>query len=145
MNMIRMDVPKKKLTEFCRSRHIRWMACFGSVVRDDFGPDSDVDLLVEFAPHHIPGWEIVEIEEDLSALLGGRKVDVINPKYLNRRLKDRVLAEAEVLYAEGWYPDLGDTLLNSWMQRLGMVSREFPNSVAYERRDVVYAPPRQKI
>jgi uncharacterized protein len=83
------------------SRHIRWMACFGSAVRDDFALDSDVDLLVEFAPDHTPGWEIVDIEEDLSALLGGRKVDVINPKYLNRRLKEQVLAEAEVLYAEG--------------------------------------------
>jgi uncharacterized protein len=99
--MIRIDVPKKKLTEFCRSRHIQWMACFGSAVREDFRPDSDVDLLVEFAPGHTPGWEIVDIEEELSILLGGRKVDVVNPKYLNRRLRDSVLAEAEVLYAEG--------------------------------------------
>ena len=99
--MIRLDVPNEKISEFCRSRHIRWMACFGSVVRDDFGPDSDVDVLVEFAPGHTPGLEIVDIEEDLSSLLGGRKVDMINPKYLNRRLKDRVLEEAEVLYAEG--------------------------------------------
>lgn len=99
--VIHIDVPEEKLTAFCRRRHIRWMACFGSAVRDDFGPDSDVDVLVEFAPDHTPGWEIVDIEEDLSTLLGGRKVDVINPKYLNRRLKDRVLAEAEVLYAEG--------------------------------------------
>jgi len=98
--MMRIDVSKEKVTEFCRSRHIRWMACFGSVLRDDFRPDSDVDLLVEFAPGHTPGWEIVEIEEDLSALLGGRKVDMVNPKYLNRRLRDRVLAEAEVIYAE---------------------------------------------
>lgn len=71
------------------------------MVRDDFGPESDVDILVEFAPDHTPGWEIIEIEEELSDLLGGRKVDVVNPNYLNRRLKDRVLAEAEVLYAEG--------------------------------------------
>ena len=49
-------------------------------VRDDFGPDSDVDVLVEFAPDHTPGWEIVDIEEDLSTLFGGRKVDVVNPK-----------------------------------------------------------------
>lgn len=99
--MFRIDIPKDKISEFCRSRHIRWMAAFGSAVRDDFGPDSDVDVLVEFAPGHTPGWEIVDIEEDLSALLGGRKVDLVNPKYLNRRLKDRALEEAEVLYAEG--------------------------------------------
>lgn len=99
--MIRIQVPREKLSEFCRNRHIRWLACFGSVVRDDFSPDSDVDLLVEFAPGHTPGLEIVDIEEDLSSLLEGRKVDLINPKYLNRRLKDRVLEDAEVLYAEG--------------------------------------------
>jgi predicted nucleotidyltransferase len=99
--MIRIEVPKKELSEFCRSRHIRWMAVFGSFLRDDFGPDSDVDFLIEFPPGHTPGWEILDIEEDLSALFGGRKVDIINRKYLNRRLRDRVPAEAEVLYAEG--------------------------------------------
>jgi uncharacterized protein len=99
--MMRIEVPKKELAEFCRSRHIRWMACFGSAARDDFAPDSDVDFLVEFAPGHTPGLEIIDIEEDLSALLGGRKVDIINRKYLNHRLRDRVLAEAEVIYAEG--------------------------------------------
>ncbi|MFH1113432.1 MAG: nucleotidyltransferase domain-containing protein [Pseudomonadota bacterium] len=67
--MIHINVPKEKLTASCRSRHIRWMACFGSAVRDDFGPDSDVDVLVAFAPDHTPGWDIVDIEEDLSALL----------------------------------------------------------------------------
>ncbi len=101
VNMIRVDVHKGRLEDFCRNRHIRWMACFGSAVRDDFGPNSDVDVLVEFAPGHSPGWEIVDIEEELSALLGGRDVDILNPKYLNRRLRDQVLAEAEVLFAEG--------------------------------------------
>ncbi len=101
MNLLRIDVPKEELEALCRNRHIRWMACFGSALRDDFGPDSDVDVLVEFAPGYTPGWEIVDIEEELSALLGGRDVDILHPKYLNRRLKDQVMAEAEVLYAEG--------------------------------------------
>jgi uncharacterized protein len=101
MNVMRIEVPKEKFVEFCRTRHIRWIACFGSVLRDDFRSDSDVDVLVEFAPGRTPGWEILDIEEDLSELLGGRKVDIVNPRYLNRRLKERVLAEAEVLYAEG--------------------------------------------
>jgi uncharacterized protein len=99
--MVRLQVPQEKLEAFCRSRHIRWIACFGSVLRDDFRSDSDVDFLVEFASGHTPGWEIVDIEDELSTLLGGRKVDIINPKYLNRRLRDRVLADAEVLYEEG--------------------------------------------
>ena len=60
-----------------------------------------MDVLIEFAPGHTPGWEIVDIEEELSGILGGRKVDIVNPKYLNRRLKNRVLSEAEVQYAEG--------------------------------------------
>jgi hypothetical protein len=99
--MAQIVVDKDKLAGFCRRRRIRRLALFGSVVRDDFGPESDVDVLVEFAPGHTPGLEIVDVEEELSDLLGGRRVDLVNPKYLNRRLKARVLAEAEVQYAEG--------------------------------------------
>jgi len=94
-------IPREKLAEFCRRRHIVRLSLFGSALGDDFGADSDVDMLVEFAPGHTPGLEIVDIEEELSELLGGRKVDLVNPKYLNRRLKDRILASAKVQYAEG--------------------------------------------
>ena len=96
-----ISIPKRRLDDFCRRRHIVRLAFFGSVLTDDFRPDSDVDALVEFAPGHTPGLEICDIEEELSRLLGGRKVDIVNPKYLNRRLKARVLASAEVQYAEG--------------------------------------------
>jgi predicted nucleotidyltransferase len=89
-----------KLTEFCRKRHIRRLSFFGSVLREDFAPESDVDVLIEFMAGHTPGLEIVDIEEELSALLGDRRVDLVNPKYLNPHLKDRVLADAEVQYAE---------------------------------------------
>ena len=78
------------------------MAMFGSAVRGELKPDSDVDLLVEFDPDRRPG--LVgrhELEQELSALFGGRRVDLVNPKYLNRRIRDRVLAEAEVQFAEG--------------------------------------------
>jgi predicted nucleotidyltransferase len=94
-------VDKGKLADFCRRHHIRKLSLFGSVLRDDFGPDSDVDVLVEFATGHTPGLAVVDVEEELSALLGGRRIDMVNPRYLNRRLKSRVLAEAEVQYAEG--------------------------------------------
>jgi hypothetical protein len=70
-------------------------------LRDDFRPDSDVDVLVEFQPERMVGWEIVTIEDELSQLFGGHKVDMINPKYLNHRLKDRILASAQVQYDEG--------------------------------------------
>jgi uncharacterized protein len=99
--MIRIGVPTDELRALCRRRHIRRLALFGSVLREDFRANSDVDMLVEFAPEHTPGLEIVDIERELSTLFGGRRVDLVNPRYLNRRLKDRVLAEAEELYAEG--------------------------------------------
>ena len=98
---MKIDVPKAKIEDFCRHNRIRRLSFFGSVLRDDFSPESDVDVLVEFAPGRTPGLAIVDVEEELSSLLGGRRVDVVNPKYLNRRLKSRVLAEAEVQYAEG--------------------------------------------
>jgi predicted nucleotidyltransferase len=89
------------LADFCRRHHIRRLSVFGSVLRDDFRPDSDVDVLVEFKPGHTPGWEIVDLEEELSGLFGGRRVDVVNPKFLNPRLRDAILNSARVQYAEG--------------------------------------------
>jgi uncharacterized protein len=94
-------VAKLSLADFCNRHHIRRLSLFGSALREDFRPDSDVDLLVEFQPGHTPGWEIVDLEEELSALFGGRRVDVVNPKYLNPRLRERILASAVVQYAEG--------------------------------------------
>ena len=99
--MARISPDREKIAEFCRKYHVRKLALFGSVLRDDFGPDSDVDVLMEFTPGHTPGLEIIDIEDELSNLLGGRRVDAVNPKYLNHRVKARVLAEAEVQYAEG--------------------------------------------
>ena len=101
MSTTNLNVPRQTLAAFCKRYHITRLAFFGSVLRDDFAPDSDVDALVEFAPGHTPGLEIVDIEEELSRLLGGRRVDLVNPRYLNPRLKDRVLSTAEVQYAEG--------------------------------------------
>lgn len=73
------------------------LALFGSVLRDSFRPDSDVDVLVEFDPAHIPGLEFFSMQEELSAILG-RKVDLNTPKFLSPYFRDEVLAEAEVLY-----------------------------------------------
>jgi uncharacterized protein len=96
-----ISISQQDLQVFCRKYYIRKLSLFGSVLRDDFRPNSDVDVLIEFAPGHTPGLEIVDIEEEFSSLLNGRKIDLVNPKYLNPRLKDRVLAEAKVFYAEG--------------------------------------------
>jgi predicted nucleotidyltransferase len=97
----RLNIRPERLAEFCRKHHIRRLALFGSALRDDFRADSDLDFLVEFDPAHRPGWDIVDIEEELSHLVGGRKVDLVNPKYLNRHLRDRILASAVVQYEQG--------------------------------------------
>ena len=98
----KIQVDREKIAEFCRRHHIRSLALFGSVLRDDFTPESDVDVLVEFEPGHVPGFiRLGGIEDELSAVLGRQRLDVITPGFLNRRIRERVLAEAEVQYAEG--------------------------------------------
>ena len=83
---------------FCERHHIARLALFGSVLRDDFNADSDVDVLVEFQPGHVPGLNFVSMERELSALLNGRRVDLVTPKFLNVRIREQVLQEAEPLY-----------------------------------------------
>jgi predicted nucleotidyltransferase len=97
----RISVNREEIAVFCRKNHIRRLALFGSVLRDDFGPDSDVDVLVEFEVGHVPGLAFIRLEQELSKLLGGRRVDLVTPKFLNERIRDRVLGDAEVQYAEG--------------------------------------------
>jgi len=96
-----IDIPKQALADFCRRHGIRRLSLFGSVLRDDFRPDSDVDVLVEFHPDKIVGWGIIRIEDELSQLLGGRKVEMVRTGALYHRLKDRILASAQVQYEEG--------------------------------------------
>lgn len=96
-----VEIPRERIAEICRRYHIRRLALFGSVLRDDFGPTSDVDVLVEFEPGATIGFRIFELEEELSSLFGGRKVDIVNRKYLNPRLRDRILSTAEIQYAAG--------------------------------------------
>ena len=93
-----IEIDREKTAEFCRKWRITEFSLFGSVLRDDFRPGSDVDVLIKFAPGHTPGWEIVDLGEELSALLGGRRVDIADPRYLNRRLRERVLRAALVQY-----------------------------------------------
>jgi uncharacterized protein len=97
MNRIRIQIPKERITDFCRRHHIRKLAIFGSALRDDFGPDSDVDVLVEFEPGHVPGLAFFGIEQELSAILG-RKVDLNTAGFLSPEIREMVLKEAEVQY-----------------------------------------------
>jgi predicted nucleotidyltransferase len=87
----------RELELVCRRYGVRRLSLFGSAVRGELQPDSDVDFLVEYDPSKRPGMvEMQELADRLSALYGGRKVDLVNPKYLNPRLKTRILAEAQL-------------------------------------------------
>lgn len=98
----RIPIPREQIAEFCRRRHVRKLALFGSVLRDDFRPDSDVDVLVEFEPGHTPGFfGLFDMQEELSALFGGRTVDLRTPQELSRYFRDEVVAHAEVQYVHG--------------------------------------------
>jgi len=95
------ELPKKKIEAFCRKHCIRYFALFGSILRDDFGPHSDVDVLVEFTPKAKVGFfELYDMEQELSPFFGGRKVDLNTPKGLSAYYRDEVLREAEAVYVE---------------------------------------------
>ena len=93
----RISIPKDKIAEFCRHNRIHRLALFGSVLRDDFTPESDVDVLVEFEPGTRVGLRFFGMERELSEILG-HKVDLNTPGFLSKYFRDDVIAEAEVLY-----------------------------------------------
>jgi predicted nucleotidyltransferase len=97
MGRARIEIPRDRVAEFCRRHHIRKLALFGSVLRDDFRPSSDVDVLVEFEPNFVPGLDFFRLESELSKILG-RNVDLNTPAFLSKYFRDRTLAEAEVEY-----------------------------------------------
>ena len=95
----RISLNKGILADFCKRNHIGKLAFFGSVLRDDFRPESDVDVLVEFEEGFTPGLAFFRLENELSTLLG-RQVDLSTPKFISRYIRDRVMKESEVLYAK---------------------------------------------
>lgn len=93
---------KDELAEFCHRNHILELSLFGSVLREDFRPDSDVDVLVVFEDGYVPGFfGLARMEEELSELFGGRKVDLRTPQDLSHYFREEVLASASVQYARG--------------------------------------------
>lgn len=97
--MRHLAVSRERIAEFCRQRGIRQLA-FGSVLREDFRPDSDIDVLVEFEPDRVPTlFDIVGMEQELSAMLGGRRVDLRTPEDLSPYFRNQVLREAALQYA----------------------------------------------
>lgn len=97
----RMDIDQDALEGFCKQHHIRKLAFFGSVIREDFGPGSDVDVVVEFEEDHVPGFfGLVSMERELGKLLDVEDVDLHTPGSINRRFRSEVLESAEVQYAQ---------------------------------------------
>ena len=100
--MAHIDVDKEQIAAFCQRHHIRRLAFFGSVLRDDFRSESDIDVLVDFEPGHVPGLlGIARMERELSAILEGRGIDLRTVEDLSRYFRDDVLKGAEVQYAQG--------------------------------------------
>jgi len=89
---------EEQLANFSKQHHIRKLALFGSILRDDFHPDSDIDILVEFEPEHVPGFfDLMQMEEELTSLFG-RTVDLRTPQDLSRYFREEVIETAEVHY-----------------------------------------------
>lgn len=96
----KIEIPRERIAEFCRKYHIHKLSFFGSVISENFSPDSDVDVLVEFEPGQVVGLlRLAGMELELSEILG-RKVDMRTPEDLSRYFREDVLSSAEVQYAE---------------------------------------------
>jgi predicted nucleotidyltransferase len=92
-----ITIPYNEISAFCQRHHIRKLALFGSVLQPDFSADSDIDVLVEFDPEHVPGWEFVGLQEELTQMLG-REVDLNTYGSLSRHFRDKVVENAQVIY-----------------------------------------------
>ena len=100
MEKSNIDLSKEEIVRFCKQNHIRKLSVFGSALRKDFGTDSDVDILVEFDPDHIPGFiRLAGMKNELTRIIG-RKVDMRTAEDLSRYFRQEVLQSAEVQYAE---------------------------------------------
>ncbi len=97
---VAIDVDRGAIAGLCERYDIRTLSLFGSVLGEDFGPESDIDVLVELEPGHTLGFfRLHELEQELSRVFGGRKIDLVTRKSLNRRIRRRVLEQAQVVHA----------------------------------------------
>jgi hypothetical protein len=93
-----IHIPYEQVAAFCERHHIRKLWLFGSVLRDDFRPDSDVDVLAEFEPGHVPGYISISAMQIEFSEIVGREVDLRTPAELSRYFRQSVLESAEPLY-----------------------------------------------
>jgi predicted nucleotidyltransferase len=99
MIQLKVKIPQEKIAAFCQKHHIRKLAFFGSILRNDFRSDSDIDVLVEFEPGFTPGLSFFAMQDELSEILG-RKVDLNTPKFISTYFRDEVQKEAKVAYVQ---------------------------------------------
>jgi uncharacterized protein len=99
MDPDKLRLPSQLIETFCLSHHIRSMAIFGSFARNDFHPDSDIDILVDFEPGHVPGFDFFLLEAELSRLLG-RNVDLQTTSFLSPAIRQSALSEAVTVYEQ---------------------------------------------
>jgi predicted nucleotidyltransferase len=96
-----IPIPKQEIALICQKWNIQNLSLFGSVLRDDFTPTSDIDILIEFQTGKTIGFlKLHQLEQELSKIFNGRAIDLVTLKSINHRLCKRILAEAEVYYAE---------------------------------------------
>jgi len=101
MKALEMKIDKNKIKNICREHGIKRLALFGSILRDDFGPESDVDIVLEFHEEKIPGlFTFNRIRSELSAAFSGRQVDLTTYAALSKRVLETVEAEGRVEYDE---------------------------------------------
>jgi len=94
-----IPIDRSRLEAFCRRHGIRRLALFGSILLDDFGPKSDIDVLVEFEAGRTPGFfRLFDMQDELSILLGGRKIDLLTPEDLSPYFRDEVVRTARPVY-----------------------------------------------
>lgn len=101
MTVTHIEIPEAEIARVCKRNGIRKLALFGSVLSDRFAESSDIDVLVEFQPTERVGFfRLADIENELSALMGGRRVDLRTPMDLSRHFREEVVQDALVVYAE---------------------------------------------
>jgi predicted nucleotidyltransferase len=93
-----ISIPEETIRDFCQRHKIKNLAFFGSILGPDFKPESDVDVLVEFEPGYVPGFEFFSMQEELTEIIG-RQVELHTPNFLSSHFRENVIKEAQVLYA----------------------------------------------
>lgn len=93
-----ISIPEETIRDFCQRHKIKNLAFFGSILGPDFKPESDVDVLVEFEPGYVPGFEFFSMQEELTEIIG-RQVELHTPNFLSPHFREDVIKEAQVLYA----------------------------------------------